>query len=120
VREDLAAGVSSGISHLVGGDLALVTASVVDRAHAAGDPYARALWDEVADLLGTAIANVVTLLNPGRVILGGGVILGCPHLEPLVRAAYAERVSRTAGAGVEIVGAALGDDAGVVGAALLE
>jgi glucokinase len=120
VRQELVAGVPSGIPQLVGGELAQVTASVVDQACAAGDPYALELWDEVADLLGTAIANVVTLLNPGRVILGGGVVLGCPGLERLVREVYAKHVSRSAGAGVELVPAALGDDAGVVGAALLE
>ena len=39
------------------------------------------------ELLGTAIANLVTLLNPARLILGGGVLLGCPALAGLVRAA---------------------------------
>jgi glucokinase len=119
VRAELAAGAPSGLPQLVQGNLEKVTASVVDRAAAAGDAYARALWVEVADLLGTAIANTVTLLNPARVILGGGVILGCPELDGLVRAVYGARVSRTAAAGVDLVRAALGDDAGVVGAALL-
>jgi glucokinase len=120
VREELLAGAASCIPELVQGDLEQVTASVVDRAAAVGDVYARELWDEVGDLLGTAIANLITLLNPARVILGGGVILGCPELEKLVRLAYAERVSRSAMEGVELVPAALGEDAGVVGAALLD
>lgn len=118
VREELRRGAPSGIPQLVQGDLEKVTASVVDQAAIAGDGYARALWDEIADLLGTAIANTVTLLNPARVILGGGMLLGCPRLEQLVRETYAARVSRTAV--VELVRAALGDDAGVVGAALLD
>lgn len=120
VREELAAGAASCIPELVQGDLEQVTASVVDLAAASGDVYARELWDEVGDLLGTAIANLITMLNPARVILGGGVILGCPELEKLVRLSYAERVSRSAMEGVELVPAALGEDAGVVGAALLD
>jgi glucokinase len=120
VREELAAGAPSSIAQAVGGDLDRVHASDVDQAYAAGDDYARALWEEVADLLGTAVANLVTLLNPARVILGGGVILRCPSLEALVRRVFADRVSRSAGVGVQLVPAALGDDAGVVGAALLD
>jgi glucokinase len=120
VREELAAGAVTGVRELSGGDPGRVTATLLDQAFAAGDPYARALWDEVADLLGNALATVVTLLNPGRVILGGGVLLGCPELARLVRQAYADKVSRSAGAGVELERAHLGDDAGVIGAALLD
>jgi glucokinase len=120
VREELAAGAESAVAQPVGGDLDQVTPTAVDHAFAAGDAYAVALWAEVADLLGTAIANAVTLLNPARVILGGGVLLGCPELARLVRETYAARVLRSAAVGVDLVPAALGDDAGVVGAALLD
>ncbi len=120
VREELLAGAASRVRDLVDGDLQRVNATAVDRAFADGDPYARALWEEVADLLGMAVAGMVTLLNPARVILGGGVVLGCPELAKLVRESYAVRVSRSAGQGVTLEGALLGDDAGVIGAALLE
>jgi glucokinase len=120
VREELEAGAASAIRDLVQGDLGRVTASVIDAAHARGDRYAVELWAEVADLLGNAVASVVTLLNPARVILGGGVILGCPELHRLVREVLAARASRSAVAELTVEGAFLGDDAGVVGAALLE
>jgi glucokinase len=120
VREELSAGAASSVRELVQGDLARVNASVLDQAYAAGDPYARALWDEVADLLGRAISGVVTLLNPERVILGGGVIQGCPELDRLARQVLDEKVSRSAAVGLTIERAFLGDDAGVIGAALLE
>jgi glucokinase len=120
VREELAAGAESRIRDLVDGDLARVNATVVDEAHARGDAYARALWEEVSDLLGTAIASVVTLLNPARVILGGGVVLGCPELQRLVHEVFSARVSRSAAVGLTLERAHLGDDAGVIGAALLE
>ncbi len=97
-----------------------MTASLVDDAYRAGDPYARALWDEVAELLGMAVANLVTLLNPTRLILGGGVLLGCPALAGLVRERFDAFVSRSATKGLTIERAWLGDDAGVIGAAVLE
>jgi glucokinase len=120
VREELEAGAASLVRDLVQGDLGRVTASVVDTAHAQGDRYAAALWAEVADLLGNAVATVVTLLNPARVILGGGVVLGCPELYRLVHEAFAARASRSALVGLSLERAFLGDDAGVIGAALLE
>ena len=119
VREELAAGEASSVRELVQGDLGRVNASVLDTAYAQGDAYARALWLEVADLLGTAIASVVTLLNPARVILGGGVVLGCPELQRLVREVFAAKASRSAAVGLTLERAFLGDDAGVIGAALL-
>ncbi len=120
VRDELRAGAASAIPGLLDGDLGRVNASVVDAAAASGDRYASELWDEVADLLGTAVAGLVTLLNPERVILGGGVLLGCPELDRRVRDVLASRVSRSASLGLSVERAHLGDDAGVIGAALLE
>jgi glucokinase len=120
VREELEAGAHTAVRDLAGGDLARVNASLVDDAFRAGDAYARDLWSEVGELLGTAIANLVTLLNPARVILGGGVFLGCPALAELVRHHFDEKVSRSATRGLTIEHAWLGDDAGVIGAAVLE
>jgi glucokinase len=120
VREELQAGARTSVLALAGGDLARVSASLVDEAWRGGDAYARALWDEVGDLLGTAIANLVTLLNPARLILGGGVLLGCPSLADLVRARLDAAVSRSARIGLTVERAWLGDDAGVIGAAVLD
>lgn len=119
VREEIQAGARTAVRELAGGDLDRVTASLVDDAYRAGDAYARALWDEVGELLGTAIANLVTLLNPARVILGGGVLLGCPSLAALVRSEFDAKVSRSATRGLTLEHAWLGDDAGVIGAAVL-
>jgi glucokinase len=120
VREELVAGARSAVVDLVAGDPSRVNATIVDEAYARGDGYARELWEEVGTLLGNAIANVVTLLNPARVILGGGVVLGCPHLERIARRVFDEQVSRSALVGLTLESAHLGDDAGVIGAALLE
>jgi glucokinase len=119
VREDLEAGAATLVRDRVGGDLSRVNATAVDDAFAAGDAYAIALWEENAALLGTAIANLVTILNPARVILGGGVLLGCPHLARLIQGQFDTHVLRAAARGLTVERAWLGDDAGVIGAAVL-
>lgn len=119
VRAELAAGARSSIGDLTGGDLSRVGAAQVEQAAAAGDAYARRLWEEVGELLGSAVAAAVTLLNPQRVVLGGGVLLRSPTLLELVEWRVRGETSRSAAAALELARAELGDDAGVVGAALL-
>jgi glucokinase len=119
LREEVAEGKATAVLAAAGGDPARLSASSVEAAYAGGDPWARELWAEVGELLGTACANVVTLLNPLRLVLGGGVLLGCPNLGRIVRAHLADRVLRAARRDFEACDALLGDDAGVVGAALL-
>jgi glucokinase len=118
VREDANAGLADRVKALAG-DVARISAGTVEAAYAEGDLYARELWGELGELLGVAIANAATLLNPARVVLGGGVLLGCPNLARIVRAQVMDKTARAARAGVEVVAAELGDDAGLIGAALL-
>jgi glucokinase len=119
VRDDLAEGRAGAVLEAAGGDPSKVSASAVEAAYAAGDVYARDLWAETGELLGTAVANLCTLLNPGRLVLGGGVLLGCPNLLRITRAHVGDRTLRAARRGLSVEAAGLGDDAGMVGAALL-
>jgi glucokinase len=119
VREDLAEGRAGAVLSAAGGDPGKVSASAVEAAYQAGDDYARELWAEAGELLGTAMANLCTLLNPTRLVLGGGVLLGCPNLMRISRAHLGDRTLRAARRGLTVECAGLGDDAGVVGAALL-
>lgn len=120
VREDLQAGAVTAVRDVVSGDPGQVSPSAVEQAFAGGDRYASDLWEELGELLGTAVANAVTLLNPARLILGGGVLTACPGLAAAVRRHLDAAVSPSAALGLTVAAAALGDDAGLVGAALLE
>jgi len=117
-REALAAGRMPGLAALLGGDSSRATPSRIEEAVAAGDADAALLWEETGELLGDAAANLVTVLNPARLVLGGGVLLGCPLLRARVEARLRERVSASAGQALAVVRTSLGDDAGVMGAAL--
>lgn len=119
IREDVAEGRGAAVLAAAGGDPALLSASAVEVAYTSGDPYARELWAETGELLGTALANLCTLLNPARLVLGGGVLIGCPNLLRISHAHLHDRTLRAARRGLSVEPAGLGDDAGVVGAALL-
>ena len=88
--------------------------------HAEQDlPRARELYDFAVDNLGLAIANQVTVLNPAVVVLGGGVLSKCPGMISRVTSIVQKRANAAALKSVRVVMAQLGDDAGLVGAALL-
>ncbi len=102
-------------------DLGEIDGAAVGAAAAAGDAFAIACVREAGRWLGIGLAGFVNVFDPEVVIVGGGVTEGVGDLllEP-ARAAMREHVI---GAGwrpdVQVIAAALGNDAGLVGAALL-
>ncbi len=102
---------------LVGGDLEALTAEHVSRAAEAGDPLARQVLEEAARALGLGIGAAIALMNPQRVVVGGGVTKAGERYFQAVR--VAARANVLPGTTVDIVPAALGDDAPLWGAAAL-
>ena len=90
-------------------------AGVLRRA-AAGDPSAAAAWDAAVAGLATGLAACVMLLDPARIVLGGGIAQAGPALVDPLREQLHRRVT---GALPEIRLAELGDLAGCVGAGLV-
>ncbi len=96
-----------------------LTPEVVARAAASGDRAARQIWQEVGVSLGRGLANVINLLNPERVVLGGGVAKAWRFFAPSMHATldvYAFDAPLNA---VRVVRAQLGDRAGIIGGACL-
>ncbi|GAA2707291.1 MULTISPECIES: ROK family protein [Streptomyces] len=87
------------------------------RAVEAGDERARAVWQRAVDALADGLVVAVSLLDPGTLIIGGGLAEAGGTLFAPLRAAVAERV--TFRKLPLIVPAALGDAAGCLGAGLL-
>ena len=58
---------------LLAGALEAVTAQIVAQAAEAGDALAQAVLDDAARMLGLGLRAAISLLNPERVVLGGGV-----------------------------------------------
>jgi glucokinase len=84
----------------------------------AGDARARAGLAEIGRYLGIGIANMITVISPDRVVLGGGVSAAGDLLFEPIRAEIARRVKTTSIDDVELVPAELGTWAGAMGAAL--
>jgi glucokinase len=103
---------------LAGRSVAGVTGPLVTRAAREGDPASRAAFAEVGRWLGSGLADMVQLLDPEVLVIGGGVIEAGELLMAPTRAAYIDELAARAGVVVApVVEAQLGNMAGVVGAA---
>lgn len=115
VAEQLAQGVPSSLS-----EIARPTGRDINMAAEQGDPLAKSALARSGSYIGLALANYLHIFNPSIVIFGGGVSRsGHFLLEPL-RSSLAEHVlSPEYLQGLIITTAALGDDAGLMGALAL-
>jgi len=111
-------GVPTRIGELVGHDLNKITPEIILQAAEAGDQVARDILARAGAALGVGVANLVTVLSPDCVILGGSVARLGEWLFGPVRAAVRERCRAIPVEQVRIVPAALGGDAGSIGAAI--
>ncbi len=112
-------GIGRKLLDLVNGDLEKISASAMERAAHEGDELCRRLLEEAGKMLGLALANLVTVLNPKKLLLGGGLLANSPRMMRQVTELIDAQASKAARAPLTIGEPALGDSAGVVGAALL-
>jgi glucokinase len=116
--ESLAAG--PGIARraqAAGGERTGLTAEGVFAEARAGGVWAQTLVAETARTIGLGVANIVSLVNPDIVILGGGIgTQGDLILEP-VRQVVRDWAQPVSGRGVRVEVSQLGEEAGLLGAA---
>lgn len=117
-KEYIAGGKSTKFRELAG-SVEAITPAVVCKAAKEGDVVAQRIFSVMGEYLGIGLSGVVNLLNPEKIVVGGGVAdAGDLLLEPL-RKTLVKRAMPIQGAAVEVVHAQLGNTAGIIGASLL-
>jgi glucokinase len=119
-RDAANAGRLDAAVELAGGDPEAVRGEHVTAAARAFDPGALAVIGELAHWIALGLANLVNILDPGIIVIGGGLVEAADLILPEVRNRFPDLVM--AGAlrpEVPIVAAELGERAGAIGAALL-
>ena len=94
----------------------LTTQMIFDAARG-GDILAHGLVRQAGEILGVGIANIVSLVNPEIVILGGGVGIQADLLMDPIRQVVLHNAQPTSAQAVQILPAKLGAKAGLLGAA---
>ena len=108
--------------HTVAKENGAVDGRTVFQAAEKGDQPAVHLCREYVEELGCGIVNLINLLHPERVAIGGGVAAAPESLllQPLREIVAKESYARHGGVIPAVVRAQMGNDAGIVGAALLD
>ena len=108
------------LTAMLGKDLADMRSGDLRKAIRRGDKFVEKVVEEAAEYTGIAIANLINLLSPQVVVLGGGIMAALDD-EMLAIIVETAREYAFPGAikGVEIISSNLGDDAGITGAAVL-
>lgn len=96
-----------------------VTAKEVFMEAAEGDAEAKRILDNALYYLGITVGNVMSHLDPEKVVMGGGVINGGDVVIETVKKVVAERCLSVFAENCSIEKAKLGGQAGVLGAAAL-
>lgn len=114
----LAQGLTTQIGALCAYDLNRITPELIANAAESGDEIAQEIYEKAGFYLGVAASSICVAVGPRRIILAGGVAqAGRLLLDPMERT-MRERVHAMPVEQVEVVLAQLGNNAGVIGAAL--
>jgi glucokinase len=112
-------GCSVMMLELVGGNVEGITSEVVGRAYGAGDPLAKEILLETVDLLAIWLGNIVDLLEPDVMILGGGVATMLGPFFGEIRNRLPAWCVNSRCLEIPLVPARYGENAGIAGGAAL-
>lgn len=116
-RRAMQAHPESMLAEKTGSDPAKITPKLVTDCAKAGDPAATAVFDDYIEHLSSACASIYNILDPEVLALGGGLSAAGPFLfDPLQDKVSKKCFYSTRG---KLVPAVLGNEAGMIGAALL-
>lgn len=117
-KEYIAGGKGTKYRELAG-SVDAITPAIVCQAAQQGDVVAKRIFTKMGEYLGIGLASVVNLLNPEKIVIGGGVADAGDILFDPLRKTLKDRAMPIQGAAVEVVQAELGNSAGLIGASLL-
>jgi glucokinase len=118
-RGAVAADAGSKVLQLAGGKPELIHAEHVGRAYCQGDALAVRVLEETADLLTVWLGNIVDLLEPDVVVIGGGMAELMSAFFGRIREGLPQWSINPRAGEIPLVMARYGADAGIAGAASL-
>lgn len=96
-----------------------ITPYIVAEAAKAGDCVALKIFEIIGEYIGIGLSSVINLLNPEKIVIGGGVADAGDILFNPIRKTIEKRAMKIQADACQIVKAKLGNTAGVIGASLL-
>jgi len=100
-------------------DIGRITPALIAECAEAGDQMCLEVMGEIGHYVGVGLTNLITLYNPEVLVVGGGIAQAGELLLGPAKRTVAARAMMVPASTARIVPAELGDDAGIVGAAVL-
>jgi glucokinase len=119
VEREVSEGRRSAILDLAGGDATKIEPELISRAAEAGDVVACAILGEAGAMLGTALSTVVNIMDITTAVIGGGISAAPDFVFDAAASEMRSRVLTPHRSSIVVKRAALGNQAGVIGAASL-
>lgn len=119
ILSDLQRGYDSSIRDKVDMTKGILRSKAIAQAVESGDDLVTNAVHHAGRAMGQGLVTVINLLNPQRIILGGGLVEAVEHYFTVARNYARRRALKIPGKKIEIVRAELGDYAGIVGAAMM-
>jgi glucokinase len=118
-RQKIADGAKSSMPYLAGGNLDAVTGEIVGKAFASGDPLATEILTETADMVALWLGNMIDLLDPHVIVIGGGAAVLIQPFFDRIRRRIPKLTVNPRSSEVPIVSSRYGADSGIAGGAAL-
>ncbi|MDB6063868.1 MAG: hypothetical protein JWR26_76 [Pedosphaera sp.] len=120
VQEAVKEGQKTVLTDMLGNDLKDLRSGDLRKAIRQGDKFVEHIVEEAAKYTGIAVANLINVINPEVVVLGGGLMDALEdEMMPVVIETAREHAFPGSDKGVKILPSKLGDDAGITGGAVL-
>jgi glucokinase len=124
IFQRIKAGIKDGektlLTDLLGDGLEDLRSGDLRKAIRRGDKFVTKIIEQTAEYIGIGVANLVNILGPEVVVLGGGVMEAlADEMTPAIIKTAKEHAMPGTMKGVDIVASKLGDSAGITGAAVL-
>ena len=120
IKEAVKEGQKTLLTEMLGPELEDLRSGDLRKAIKRGDKLVEHIVEEAAEYTGIAVSNLINILNPEVVVIGGGLMeqLEDEMLAIIVETAMDYAMPGTT-KGIEIIATRLGDDAGITGGAVL-
>jgi len=120
VQEAVKDGQKTVLTEMLGSDLKDLRSGDLRKAIKQGDKFVEHIVEEAAKYTGIAVANLINVLNPEVVVLGGGLMDALEdEMMPVVVESAREHAFPGSDKGIKILPSKLADDAGITGGAVL-
>lgn len=120
LQEAVEEGQKTVLTEMLGNNLKDMRSGDLRKAIKQGDKLAARVVEEAARCTGVAVANLVNILNPEVIVLGGGLMDALENeMLPVIIETAREHAMPGSDKGVKILPSKLGDDAGITGGAVL-